>query len=77
MNGGHETIGDTEVVVKHLSKRSKTVRGAGSVRDELGTLDVLVGVYTAYEHRGIVLRGSRHDDVLSTGVDVSLSLFLR
>ena len=77
MYGGHETVGDTEVVVKHLCKRSKAVGGARSVGYELRTLDVLVGVDTAYEHGGVVLRRSRHHDVLSTSVDVTLSLVLR
>ena len=77
MNRGHKTVGDTEVVVKNLSERSETVRRARSVRNELCTLDILVGVYTANEHRGVVLRRSRHHDILSTSVDVTLSLVLR
>ena len=77
MYRGHQTIGDTEVVVENLRQRCETVRRAGSVRYELRALDVLVGVNTADEHRRVVLRRSGHYDILSTSVDVALSLFLR
>ena len=76
VNRGHQTVGDTEVVVEDLRQRCETVRRARSVRYELRALDVLVGVDTADEHRRVVLRRSRHDDVLCTSVDVTLSLVL-
>ena len=74
VNRRHEAVGDTELVVKHLSDRSKAVGGAGSVRNELSTLNVLVEVYAANEHGGVVLGGSRHNNVLSTSFDVCLCL---
>ena len=73
----HQAINDTPLVVKHLSDRSQAVGGARSVRNELSTLHVSVEVNTSYEHRSVVLRRSRHNYVLSTSVDVALSLFLR
>lgn len=39
MNSGHESLNDSELVVKDLGKRSQAVGGAGGVRD-----DVLLGV---------------------------------
>ena len=76
MNGSHQTIGDTELVVEHLSDRSETVGGARSVGNELGSLLILVEVHTANEHRSSVLRGSRHHYILGTSLDVGLSLLL-
>ena len=51
----HQTIGDAELVVQNLSDRSETVSCTRSVRYELSTLNVLVEVYTAYEHWSSVL----------------------
>ena len=76
MNGGHEAIGNAELVVKNLGDRSQTVGGAGSVGNELGALFILVEVNAANEHRGVVLGRSGHNNVLSASVEVSLSLFL-
>ena len=76
MNGSHKTIRDTELIVQNLSNGSQAVGGARSVGYELSALLVLVEVHTAYEHGGVVLRRSRHNYVLSTCLDVSLSLLL-
>ena len=75
MNGGHKTVGDTELVVQDLGDGSQAVGGARCVRNDLLAC-IGIGVDTANEHRGSVLRGSRHYDVLCTGSDVSLSLLL-
>ncbi|EJX01618.1 glyceraldehyde-3-phosphate dehydrogenase [gut metagenome] len=72
----HQTICDTPFVVQYLSDRSQAVSSTRSVRNELSTLNVSVFVNTANEHRSVVLRRSRHNYVLSTSFDVSLSLFL-
>ncbi len=74
MNGGHEAFLDAELVVEHLGDGSEAVGGAGSVRNELLAC-VGVSIYAAYEHGGVVLRGSRHNHVLCTCFDVSLSFF--
>jgi hypothetical protein len=76
VNGGHQTVCDTELVVQNLSDRSQAVGGARCVRNELCALNVGLVVNAAYEHGGVVLRRSRHNYVLSASFDVSLSLFL-
>ena len=50
----------------------------GSTDDgnELSALHILVEVNTTYEHRSSILRRSRHHNVLSTSLNVSLSLLL-
>ena len=59
-----------------LAERREAVRGAGSVGD-----DVLAGVRLVVdavdEHRGRVLRGGRHDDLLGAGRDVGARLLVR
>ena len=75
MNGGHQTVYDAELVVEHLSDGSEAVGRARCVRDELLAC-ISIGVDTAYEHRGSILRRSRHYDILGTGGDVGLSLLL-
>ena len=75
MNGGHKTVGDTEFIVEDLCDRSKAVGGAGCVGND-GLTGIGVGVHTAYEHRGVVLRRSRHNHVFSTGCDMRLSFLL-
>ena len=72
MNRRHQTVRDTELVVEDFGDRSQAVRRAGCVRYELRTLNVFVEVYTAYEHRGIILGGSGHYYVFGTCFDVSL-----
>ena len=76
MNGGHEAFDNAEVVVDNLCHRSKAVGGAGSIGNELHIRSVLLKVYTADEHRGVILCRAGHDNDLCAGVNVSLSLFL-
>ena len=76
MNGGHEAVGDAELVVQDLGDRGQAVRGAGSVGDEVHVLRVLVEVDAADEHRGSVLGRSGHDDLLGTGSQMAGSLLL-
>jgi hypothetical protein len=54
VNGSHETVGDTKLVVEDLGDWGKTVGGARSVGNELLT-SVGVIVNTANEHGGVVL----------------------
>ena len=74
VNGGHETFDDTEVIVYDLCKRSKAVGGAGGVGDDLHVGGVLIEVYAADEHRGVVLGGTGENDDLCAGVEVCLCL---
>ena len=76
MHGGHEALDNAEVVVDDLGDGREAVGGAGRVGDELHISGVLIEVDAADEHRGVVLRGTGHDDDLGAGVDVGLSLFL-
>jgi len=76
VNGGHETLGDAPVVVENLGDGSQAVGGAGSVGNEVHVAGVLVVVNTHNEHGGVVLSRSRHNNLLSTGSDVALSLLL-
>lgn len=73
VDGGHETLDDTELVVDDLGKGSKAVGGAGSVRDNLSLGVVRVEVDTANVH-GSVSGRSRNDNLLGTTLDVGGSL---
>ena len=76
MDGGHEALGDAEVVVDDLGQRSQAVRGARSVGHDLDVRSVGVEVDTADEHRRVVLgRAGEHND-LGAGVQMILRLFL-
>lgn len=70
VDGGHQTLQDSEVVVDDLGQWSQAVGGAGSVRDDLHRGVVRVQVDTDDEHRGISRRG-RDDDLLGTTLQVS------
>ena len=74
VNGGHETLDDAEVVVYDLGERSQAVGGAGCVGNDLDVGSVLIKVYAADEHRGIVLGRAGQNDDLCAGVKVSLRL---
>ena len=64
MDGGHQTLDDTEAVVDNLGKRGQTVGCTGSVGDD-GVLGVIcVQVDTTNEHWGIG-GGSGDNDLLS------------
>ena len=77
VNGGHEAVGDAELVVQDLGDGGQAVSGAGSVGDERSCPGVvLVEVDAADEHRGIVLAGSGEDNDLGAGVQVRLGGFL-
>lgn len=74
MDGGHEAFDYAEVVVEDLCKRCKAVGGAGCVGNDLYVGSVLIKVYTADEHRSIVLGGAGENDYLSACIKVSLCL---
>ena len=61
--------------VDHLSDRSQAVRRARCVRhDGLAGIGLVVDAH--HEHRGVVLRRSRHHDALRAGLDVGLGFLL-
>lgn len=69
MDGGHETLDNSEVVVDDLGEGGEAVGGAGSVGDD-GVLGVvLLEVDTDNEHGGIS-RGGGDDDLLGTTLQV-------
>lgn len=69
VDGGHEAALDAEGVVEHLGDGRQAVGGAGGVGDDV--LAVVGGVVHAVdEHRGGVLGGGGHDDLLGAGFDV-------
>ena len=57
--------------MQNLRNRCQAVRGARCVRDDRFTV-VLVVVHAVNEHRRVVLRRSRHDDLLRACIDVLL-----
>lgn len=76
VDGGHKTLLDAEVVVDDLGKRSQAVGGAGCVGDDLDVTLVVLVVDTNNEHRSVVGRRSRHDNLLGTTDKVLGSTFL-
>jgi len=69
VDGGHQALGDLEVVVDHLGERGETVGGAGGVGDNLHAALVLLVVHSHHEHWG-VRRGSRDDHLLGSTVEM-------
>jgi hypothetical protein len=69
VHGGHEALGDAELVVDDLGEGRQAVGSAGGVGDD-GVLGVVrVEVDTADEH-GCVGRGGGDDDLLGTTLQV-------
>lgn len=75
VDGGHETLNDTEVVVDDLGERSQAVGGARGVGENVDILGVRLVVDTHDEHGGIG-GGSGDDDLLGTTLQVSRGLLL-
>jgi len=73
VDGGHETLLNTESVVDDLGEGSEAVSGAGSVRDDLHGRLVFVFVDTDDEHWSVGGWGG-DDNVLGTTLQVSGSL---
>lgn len=73
VDGGHETLNDTELVVDDLGERSKAVGGARGVGQDLDVGLVALLVDTHDEHGGVG-RGSRDDDLLGATLQVGRGL---
>jgi hypothetical protein len=75
MHGGHQAALDAPLVVEHLGDRRQAVGRARGVGDD-GLAGVGLVVDAVDEHRRVVLRRGRHDDLLRARVDVLLRGFL-
>lgn len=75
VDGGHETLNDTELVVDDLGEGSKAVGGARGVGQDLDVGLVALLVDTHDEHGG-VSRGSRDDDLLGATLQVERGLLV-
>lgn len=75
MDGGHETLNDTELVVDDLGEGSEAVGRARGVGDDVLLWVIRVQVDTADVH-WCVGRWGGDDDLLGTTLQVSRSLFL-
>ena len=76
MNGGHQAVGNAEVIVQHLGNGGQAVGGAAGVGHEGHIGGVAVLVHAHNEHGGVVLGGGGHDHMLGAGLDVALGLVL-
>src|SRR5690625_1335259 len=76
VDSSHQTALNSEHLVKNLGHRSQAVRGAGCIRNDVVVSRVVIGVvYAQYECGVFSLTRSRNDDLLGTGVNMSLGLF--
>lgn len=75
VDGGHETLDDTELVVDDLGEGSQAVGGARGVGEDVDVLLVLGVVDTHDEHGGVSGR-SGDDDLLGTTLQVSRGLLV-
>lgn len=73
VDGGHETLNESPVVVDNLGKRSQAVGGARGVGENLDVGLVFLVVDTHDEHGGISRR-SGDDDLLGATLQVSRGL---
>lgn len=76
VDGGHETLLDTELVVENLGDGGEAVGSAGSVGDDGHVGFVAVVVDTNDKDGGVILGRSREDDLLGTTLDMELTLLL-
>ena len=76
MDCAHDTGSDGSVVVKSLSHRSEAVSGAGCSGNDGVILSKSLVVYIVNDSGEVIACGSRDNNLLSTGVDVSLGLSL-
>ena len=76
MHGGHDAALDSVGVVQSLSHGSQAVGGAGSSADDGVFLGQGALVHAEHNGLGLLVSGSRDNNLLGAGVDVSLSLGL-
>jgi len=73
VNGGHETLLDTELIVDDLGQRGEAVSGARSVGDNIHVSGIGIVVDTIDEHWGVILGWGGEDDLLDTSSQVTLN----
>lgn len=73
MDGGHETLLNSESVVDDLGEWGEAVGGARSVGDNVHVSGVGLVVDTIDEHWGVILGWGGEDDLLDTGSQVTLN----
>ena len=75
MNSCHQTIFNTKCVVQNFGDWCQAVCGARCVRNKLSAFNIRIGVYAANKHRSVIFRRCRHNNIFSTGVNVTLRFF--
>ena len=70
MDGGHQALDDTELVMDDLGERGQAVGCTGCVGDDSVFGVICLQVDTTNEHRGIS-GGSRDDDLLGATLQMS------
>ena len=75
VDGGHETLDQTEVVVDNLGEGGKAVGGARSVGQNVD-VGLVLGVVDTHNEHGGISGGGRDDDLLGTTLQVSGGLLL-
>ena len=73
VDGGHETLNETVLVVDDLGEGSQAVGGARGVGEDVDVLGV-GGVVDTHDEHGGVSGGSGDDDLLGTTLQVSVGL---
>lgn len=73
VDGGHETLNETEVVVDHLGEGSQAVGGAGGVGEDVD-VGLVLGVVDTHDEHGGIGGGGGDDDLLGTTLQVGRGL---
>mmetsp|Transcript_19189 Transcript_19189/g.29665 ORF Transcript_19189/g.29665 Transcript_19189/m.29665 type:complete len:392 (+) Transcript_19189:159-1334(+) len=76
VNGSHEGLLDTELIIDGLDHGGKTVGGTGSAGDVISLASVLVLVNSNDAGQGVILSRGRVDDLLGSSIDDGLGLLL-
>ena len=72
MDGGHQGLLDTELLVDDIGQRRKAVSGTAGVGDDAHIAAVFIAVDAEDKgRRGIVLGGGRQDDLLGAALEMA------
>src|SRR6266849_5586302 len=75
VDSGHGAADDLEIVVDDFGDRGKTIRGAGSVRNDVVLRGIiLLFVYAEHDGEVFILRGGGDDDFLHAAAQMFLSV---
>ena len=76
VDGGHQALLDAKLIIDDLGQRCQTVCGAACVGDDLHIGAVFIAVDAVNEGGGgLILAGSRQDDLLGAAPEVTGGLF--